>query len=130
MKLRLKVEQIKEEEIYRDFARIPELHRGGIAEGSLCRIAFCQNSVSLVVRGLQNVQTATLRIDSLTRDKLKVIDGLEYDFEIEQLNWLSQLLVPWNASDPFNRQAMRLSIIALFLGVVGLILGLISIFKG
>jgi hypothetical protein len=129
MKLNLKVSKIKNEEIYRDFARIPEMHRGGIAEGSLCRITYNQRSVYLAIRGLQDETEAVLKLDGITKDKLGVDNDCTYEFHIEELNALCQLFVTWHATDPFNRQALRLGILGFCLGAVGLVLGLISLFK-
>jgi hypothetical protein len=129
MKVSLKVAQIDKSEIFRDFARIPVAHRKGIREGELCQVSYCQRSVYLAIRGLQSETNAVIKVDSLTREKLCVVDGQVYEFEIKQLNPLSQIFVTWHASDPFNRQAMRLGILGMLLGLVGLALGIISLFK-
>ena len=129
MNLSLTVRKADQSEIYRDFARISEAHRGGIREGTLCSVTCCQQTAYLAVRGIGEKEEAIIKIDEVTRNKLGVEVGKSYTFEIEKLNFLSQLLVPWHASDPFNRQAMRLSIIGLFLGTIGFALGLISFFK-
>jgi hypothetical protein len=128
MKLKLEVHQLDREEVYRDFARIPEQFRIGIEEGHLFRFSHCQRSAVLAVRGIQDETRPILKIDDVTRRKLGVDRDQTYEFEVERLNYLSQLIAPWNASDPFNRQTMRLAVIGLFLGSIGLVLGIFSMF--
>jgi hypothetical protein len=125
---KLKVLTADREDVYRDIARIPQDHRGEIKEGAICRITREQRSVFVAVRGIGDRKEALIKLDDKTRLALGVETGACYDFDIEPLNWVYQFFAPWHASDPFNRIAMRLSLISLFLGAIGLLLGFLALF--
>lgn len=127
--LTLKVFTADDRDVYRDIARIPEIHRDGIKEGTMCRITYEQRSAFVAIRGMGERDDRAIKLDDLTRCKLGVSKNVEYCFVVEELSILAQFCATWHTSDPFNRMSMRLSLISFALGFIGLALGIVSLFK-
>ncbi len=130
--VRLRVEQASKEDVYRDFARIPERYRrdgGGqvVPEGNVCRLSTPNRSVYIVARGLGTIDEPIIRLDERTRNGLGVLLGDKTEFGIDAVSLLGELCWAWRASDPAYRVAARLAILSVVLGGIGLALGILSI---
>jgi hypothetical protein len=107
--------------------RIPEQFRGGIREGTICRLTVGENTILRSVRGLSTEFDQVIRMDEFTRNRLQVRTDSLATFEIREVGWLGQFLFAWNASEPASRVAARLGILSLVLGLLGLVLGVVSL---
>ena len=133
-KVTLEVHQQVKEDVYHDRARIPELFRGCIREGRVCKITVGNESTLLEVRGIPEKEesasiTPSIRIGELARRALGVEEKKPYAFCIREVWWIGQFWWAWNAADSASRIAARLGLLGLVLGVVGLLLGIVPLFK-
>jgi hypothetical protein len=126
-KTNLEVLTANNDDVYRDVARVPQKHRGAIKEGTLCKISCGSRAAFLAVRGSQNHSDATIKLDEKTRIELGIELAKSYDFSIMPLNFCGQYRALWHASDPHDRFAMRLSLISFALGIIGIVLGVVSV---
>jgi hypothetical protein len=85
------------------------------------------NSAYVVARGPAGVKKGEISLDSATRDKLGVKAGGNADFVIEKANLLEEFRWAWDATDAMPRVAARLGAISVGLGLLGLLLGIISL---
>lgn len=124
----LEVHQLREEDVYKDIVRIPELHRkdaGGarIKESSICRITVDGSRSTLVsVRGQQGENRPLIRMDDKTRNDLGITGKKDCDFQLETVGWWGQFWWAWAASDPTPRIAARMGLLSLGLGVLSILL--------
>ena len=126
--MKLKVEKIDEEGVYKDLARVPEIHRvdhkgRAIAEGRICKVTAGEKNVLLSLRGLQGYSSPTIQMDEKTRLALGLTSGSEAEFSFREVMWWGQFRWAWRATDPAYRIAARLGLLSLFLGLIGLALG-------
>ena len=85
--MRLTVDCISQEEVYKDMARIPETYRKDtkgkfIDEARICKVTVLGKSKLLALRGMQGCQEPSIYIDAKTRKDLVVQPKSEYDFEL------------------------------------------------
>jgi len=120
------VHQEAREDVYHGRARIPELFRGCIKEGRVCKISVGSKNTLLEVRGTK-ASTGIIKIGDLARQELAVKAGESYTFCIREVWWVGQLLCAWKAADSASRIAARLGVLGLVLGMVGVILGVIAL---
>ncbi len=132
--MNLKVCIAAREDVYRDFARIPEEHRKDeygepIKEGIVCRISVGSRSSFVLLRGLQGTRDAIIGLDERKRDELDLKIGDTADFTIKKSSVWGEFRWAWNASDPAYRVGARLGVLSLVLGAIGLFLGIASMWK-
>jgi len=135
--IRLKVKDLQAEDTWKDIVRIPKKHRKDhkgdhVVRGTICCLTVGTNSKWVVVHGREH-DDAVIRMDLNARLSLNVKSETEYDFTLKKLPWLKRLWFPWRASDPIYRLPAQLGLIALILGTVlgliGILIGLIPIWK-
>ena len=131
----LEVHKLPAEDVYRDFARVPEAHRKDsegrpILEGTICRLSVEGRTALVSAQGLAGETRAFIRIDGKTRNILGIIDGKEYGFDLVRVGLVGQFRWAWSASDPATRIAARIGSLSLILGVVSLVLGLVGLYLG
>lgn len=129
---RLTVRLAADTDVYKDIARVPEIHRkdgGGnvIPEGNVCRIRAADRSAFVILRGQQGSGDAAIWLDERTRNKLQVSVGQEKEFQFEPQGLWGQLWWAWDATDIAYRVAARLAVLSVVLGGLGLIIGIISL---
>jgi len=121
------------DEVYRDIARVPEIHRidvnrRPIPEGQICKVSTGGNSIRLSLRGNVLDSNPAIQIDERTRKRLHLINVRCANFDFEQVHWPGRFLWMWHASDPAYRMAARFAVISLLLSFFGVVLGFLSIF--
>ncbi len=129
---KLVVKEADRAEVYRDIARIPEVHRKDckgrtIPEGSVCKLSTSHKSAYVLLRGKGNETEAAIWLDERTRNRLGVTAGEQQEFEFRPVRLWGQTCWAWDASDPSYRVSARLAVLSLLLGAVGLLLGVLSI---
>ncbi len=127
----LEVQVLPIEDTWKDIVRIDNDSRKDkkgthIHRGAICRISFGDKSRWVIVHGLKH-KKAVIQMDLSTRIGLDVELGDRCNFKLERLSWLRSLWFPWKVSDPIYRVPAQLSLISLFLGIIGLVLGFMPI---
>src|SRR5262245_17274694 len=113
-------------DVFHDRARIPESFRGPIREGRVCKICVGGKSALLEIRGTAKSENI-IEIGELARSALGVEDGESHAFCIREVSWIGQFRWAWSASDSASRIAARLGVLGLFLGLIGIGLGIIAL---
>jgi hypothetical protein len=127
--LKLKVHQVATSDVFQDMVRVYRSHRHGIRAGQLCRVKANGATILAVARESPNNETDGIWLDDAMRTRLGLREGTTADFEINGARWDQEFTWLWRASDPVNRTAGRLAVISFVLGLIGLLLGLISLLK-
>ena len=125
------VHRLESEAKYKDIVRVsqtefksetgePILHKNNVY-----RLTANKRSVLVALRGSHRNGIA---MDMVTRKRLGLEEGRSYHFEFGRAGWVGQFIWTWEATDPAYRIASRLGLISLVLGVVGVLLGILSLF--
>ncbi len=131
--MKLCVHKLSINEVYRDFARIPEEYRLNrrsqlIEEGVICSL-MCQDTgreVFLIARGSKR-SGAYIGLDERTRNRLKNEAGKSYDFDIRETDLCGKVRWALEASDVNFSFPATLALISVGLGLLSLFLAIASI---
>jgi hypothetical protein len=125
---KLRVYPLWREDVFKDIARIPEQNRGGIGEGSVCKISANGRTKHLIVRGLEEPLSGGIMLDEITRKAMgNLQEGLSYDFAIKEAGIWGHIKWACTVSDRESRISAWIGIISLALGLLGAVLGGISL---
>lgn len=127
--MHFEIRQARQEDVFKDIVRVNENYRSGIDAGLVCKITHMNVCCYAIVRGTLDDGVAAIEIDERLRDKLLVKVGHHANLTIAKATWFGEQVWAYGASDPAYRVATRLALISFALGIVGLILGVISLFK-
>lgn len=130
---KLVVKKSAEADVYRDIARVPEVHRrdqkgNTIEEGSVCKLSCEGRSAHVLLRGKGDETEAAVWLDERTRNRLGVAPGEQREFELRPVGLWGQTCWAWHASDPSYFVVARLAVLSVVLGLIGLALGILSVF--
>jgi hypothetical protein len=125
--MKLKVGSARNEDVYKDIARINRHDRGGIRAGQICKVSVGQASRYFIVRGLPD--RGQILLDDLSRDALNVKQGTEYDFSVTATNVFGRIRWACDVADPGPRIAAWLGVLSLVLAAIGIFLALFSIWS-
>src|SRR5262245_54236877 len=111
----LEVQKLSARDVYKDVARLPEVHRKDpqgrrIPEGRICVLSVEGRTTLVSVQGLVDESRSLIRIDEKTRSNLGVVPGKEYYFDLVRVSMIQQVWWAWNASDPTTRLAARINV--------------------
>lgn len=128
----LTVNHLPVADAWKDIVRVPHAHRIGIngkpiRRGEICKLTIANRHRYVVVHGCPQKGAAIIQIDSKVRNDLKVSVGNSYPFGLEIASTFGVWKWMWRASEPMYRVPAQLGLISLFLGVVGLVLGLLAL---
>jgi hypothetical protein len=112
-----------------DIVRLDLSHRPFARAGRVIGIRVGGVKVLAVVRGPANVGKSGISLDSAMRTKLGVELNKCASFTFERATLWDEVVWAWSATDATPRVAARLGAISVMLGGIGLLLGLISLFK-
>jgi len=125
---KLRVYPIFREDVFKDIARIPKQDRGGIREGSVCAISANGHTKQLIVRGLEETLSGGIMLDEITREAMgNLQDGISYDFTIKETGTWGQIIWACTVADQGARIAAWVGVISIVLGILGAVLGGISL---
>jgi hypothetical protein len=127
--MRLMVHQVLKDDIFRDMVRVHRSHREGINAGQIIRVSANGKTVLAVARGAPANDTNGIWLDDAMRSRLSLKENTTAEFKIEKGSWYHEFAWMWHSSNPVNRTAGRLGMISFVLGLFGLALGLIALFK-
>ena len=130
-KEKLTVYEMPVEDSWKDMARIPKNHRVDvrgkrIRRATICNVTIGDKNKLLALRGCRD-RDARILLDSSTRLDLDVQVGESYEVELHRVGWLGYWRWAWDAADPAYRVPAQISLISLVLGVIGLLLGALSL---
>jgi len=116
-------------DVFSDIARLDFDHRPFARAGHIVVIKVGSRRARVVARGIIGNQKHCISLDSATRERLGVKSGQKVKFEICKANFFDEAIWAWTATDAMPRIAARLSAISVALGLIGLLLGIISLWK-
>jgi hypothetical protein len=128
----LAVHRASEDDVYKDIARVAEIYRKDrkrktIPEGTLCKVSLSDSKAYAILRGKADSNQPYIWLDERTRNRLGVNLGDECDFEFEKVGIFGQVCWACTASDLAYRVAGRLAVLSILLGLLGLALGILSL---
>lgn len=129
---KLTVHELPVQDSWKDMARVPKDYRVDangkrFSRSKVCKVIVGDKHKLLAIHGSPE-KDARIMLDSPTRidlGHLKV--GSSYDVELRPVGWLGYWRWAWNASEPAYRVPAQISLISLVLGVIGLLLGALSL---
>lgn len=127
MATKLKVIQLELDDVFLDMVRVHLDHRPKTRAGDVVRISCGKRSLLAVARGSRKNKKDVIAIDLESRRKLDLKAGDEVVFNIKKVGFIGQFCWAWNATDAMPRIGARLGLLSLFLGILGGILGVLSI---
>ena len=127
IKIKLKVVAADSDDVFGDVARLHLEHRPFAKAGKIIVLTVGENTVRVVARGANSNQKLSIALDSSTRERLKVRANQSFEFQVRKAGFVDEVLWAWTATDAMPRIAVRLSVLSVALGFVGLVLGIISI---
>jgi hypothetical protein len=133
--MELEVCELPLRDVWKDIARIPhsyrrDVHGRQLHRGEIVKLKVNGTRKFVVLHGCRKKGARIVLIDSKLRTDLKLKNGVVYDFELERASLPGQWVWTWNASEPMYRVPAQVSLISFVLGVLGLILGIVSIRAG
>lgn len=129
---KLRIASAQKGDVFEDIVRINEKYRRDsagkpIGAGSICKISVGERSIRAIVRGLQESDIPQMCLDDNLRAKLGVKLGGEADVALSKCTLWGETIWGWGASEPTYRISTRVALISLVLGIIGLVLGGISL---
>jgi hypothetical protein len=119
------------EDSWKDMARIPGQYRVDASGKRIRRAKICEVTIGdkhklLAIRGCHE-NDARILLDSPTRFEFNLRVGTSYEIELRPVGWFGYWRWAWNAADPAYRVPAQISMISLILGIIGLFLGVLSL---
>jgi len=132
--MKLKIMPAAKEDIYRDIIRVHEKYRidinnSLIAEGSVCRLSANSRSVYGLARGLDKKPEPVIQMDERLRNILCINKGDVVEIEIKKVGFVGQFRWAWKSSDPAYQVMAKLAVLSVGLGIIGFIIGFLSLFR-
>ena len=124
--MKLTVHSASTDDFLQDVVRVHSSNRQGIRSGQLCRVSKNGKHIYGIAR--HTGDRTRISLDSAQRRALDVRAGEEADFQFRQLTWFEEINWVWHATDPITRTAARLGILSFWLGIIGLVLGALSLY--
>lgn len=129
----LQIGLLYKDDVYKDLARVAESHRRSsdgqiIPEGTLCLVTMGSRKARLFLRGDQSADSPAILLDERTRNVLGVEVGQVANLHFKPLGSWGEIQWAWSATEPAYRIAARIAVLSFFISIVGLIIGLLSLF--
>jgi hypothetical protein len=123
----LKVVEAGLSDVFSDIARFHLDHRPFARAGKIVVLKAGTKTARVVARGANGNSKDTISLDSATRERLVVKANQKATFDIQKASFADEVIWAWTATDAMPRIAARLSAVSVCLGLIGLILGIISL---
>ncbi|HXM60185.1 MAG TPA: hypothetical protein VN950_04960 [Terriglobales bacterium] len=129
---KLTVHELPTEDCWRDMARIPQKFRKTgtgqhVDKHAICKVTIGIKTKLLALRGCRDLDDPRIHLDATTRTDLDVKVGQSYEVTIHPVRWFGYWKWAWGAADPAYRLTAQISLLSLVLGVIGLLLGALSV---
>lgn len=123
----LVVRPLEREDVFEDMVRVHLSHRPNSKAGSVIKVRANGQTTRAIARGAPGNSREEIFLDLATRQKLGLSLNQAADIKILAASTFDELIWAWNATNAMPRIASRLAVLSIVLGVVGLLLGLISL---
>src|ERR1051326_7413361 len=125
----LQVHEALHDEVYKDIIRVYWEHRGDLEVNSIVKVIVNDSGPRyFAIRGLNPDKRDNVYLDWLGRRRLGELQlGEVYRFNISSTNPWEKLKWACLASDPASRIAAWIAVWSAVLGILGLVLGIISV---
>lgn len=118
------------DEVFADTVRIPRDHRGNINNGDVVLIYHHGRYVFAIARGYRQPSARVIAMDEFTQRKLGVNVGDQISTAaIGKATWWQKVAWYLFAANPAVHVPAWLAVISIGVGGVGLILGVVSLFR-
>ena len=124
---KLRVRQVVAEEVHLDLVRVHQEHRPGTRAGDVIVISVGSKDAVAVARGARDDERDTIAMDQQVRRRLGVEREQEYEFRFSKAGSFDALRWAWHATEAMPRVAARLAVVSVGLGLLGLLLGFVSL---
>jgi len=120
----LKMHEALWRDVYKDTARIHQDFRDGIKAGTICRLRVKgHGSTRVAVRGLKDNEKSFLRVDEVTRERLRIDHlkpGESVEVKLKELWFFGRFCWAMKASDPASNVSIRIAVFSLVIGLIAL----------
>ena len=123
----LKIVEAGRGDVFSDIARFHLDYRPFARAGRIVVLKAGTNKARVVARGAVGNSKDTISLDSATRERLVLKANQRITFVIQKASFIDEVIWAWTATDAMPRIAARLSAASVGLGLIGLILGIISL---
>jgi hypothetical protein len=111
---------------YKDTIRIHSAYRSGLKSGRMAKVSVVGGLNTIVaVRGLDDADRESIRMDLETRRRLQVSLQKEYDFTIKRIWPWQAVMWACRSSDPALRVATWIAVLSFALGVLSIVISII-----
>jgi hypothetical protein len=111
---------------YKDTIRIHSAYRNGLKSGRMAKVSVVGGLNTIVaVRGLDDADRESIRMDLETRRRLQVSLQKEYDFTIKRIWPWQAVMWACRSSDPALRVATWIAVLSFALGVLSIVISVI-----
>jgi hypothetical protein len=130
----LVIVQMHWNDVYKDWARIPERFRVDqrgqpIPEGRICKVWVGKRHVLLSLRGQPEHNNRAIHLDEKTRIALDVKVNSDRAVRFRQVGPIGQFIWAWQASDPAYRLAARIGLLSIIMSAAGTIAMFIHFYR-
>ncbi len=131
--VKLMVQHLLEDEVYHDIARIPEEYRKDpqgqrISRGEVCQLRCKETGRKVFIVLYGGSKGTEIRIDNRTRRNLEVKVDHDYEFELIPSGFWGEVRWALESGDVVHRFSSKVALVSLFLGLVGVALGVVALF--
>lgn len=114
-------------DVFGDIARIHLSHRPASKAGKIILLRANGRNAYAVARGLRaGMSKENISLDSALRERLGVSVNETYDFKIDSVGRVGELVWAWRSTDPVPRVAAWLGAVSVAFGAIGILLAIIS----
>ena len=126
--MQLTVIDATRDDVFGDIARLDLKHRPNSKAGKIILLDVAGQKTYAVARGLRSGSSADqIALDSALRERLGIKTNQTYEFSVLQVGFWGELCWAWHSTDALPRIAARLSALSVLLGLIGLVLGIMSL---
>jgi hypothetical protein len=119
----------RQDDVYRDIARVCEEDRGNIREGTICRIQDLDTgrSALFAIRGMPQTLNGHIMLDEFGRNRLGIGEQASHNFSFQKVGPLGAIKWACSAADPGARIAAWIGLWSLVLGIAGIAIGIVAL---
>ena len=123
----LTVRQVEREDVFHDVVRVHLDHRPFAQAGTVVVVGHAGREVRLVARGAPKRDKTGVWLDLRSREKLGLKPNEQAPITFKQATICDEFKWAWSATDAMPRIAARLGLLSVGLGLLGVLLGALSL---
>lgn len=125
--IELTVQQIDWEDVFHDMVRVHYNHRPFAKAGAVIVVEHGGKKARLVARGVPKNSRSAIWLDLRSREQLGLKPNTQASFTFKKASLCDEFRWAWSATDAMPRIAARLALISVGLGLLGGLLGALSV---